>query len=149
MVSIWQQQVLFQSLDFIQSLLLIYHPNCWQLLSVKWGQACNILQWNHIYYRIIFGQRMLQFTKYKIQNSAHLSKNPMWWVPIVSALCCSQKARNCLESGFWYFTQTCMEQTWLTTVLRKFWSQGCALLTVFSMHHCEPSLSGLGMTLFS
>jgi hypothetical protein len=75
MVSIWQQQVLFQSLDFISSLLLIYHPNCWgQLLSVKWGQACNILQWNHICYRIIFGQRMLQFTKYRIQNSAHLSK---------------------------------------------------------------------------
>ena len=53
----------------------MYHPNCWgQLLSVKRSQACNILQWNHIYYRIIFGQRMLQFTKYKIQNSAHLSK---------------------------------------------------------------------------
>ena len=60
---------------WILYVLLIYHPNCWgQLLSFKWGQTCNILQWNLKKYRIIFGQGMIQFTKYKIQNSTHLSK---------------------------------------------------------------------------
>ena len=67
MVSIWYQQVLFQSLDFIKLVLLIYHPNCWgQSLSFKWGQTCNILQWNHKKNRII-GWFSSQNIKYIIQ----------------------------------------------------------------------------------
>ena len=34
MVSIWYQQVLFQSLDFIKLVLLIYHPNCWRTVVI-------------------------------------------------------------------------------------------------------------------
>ena len=101
--------------SFFNHWIYIYNCFCWYIIQivedscylsseVKHATSCNEILKK---YRIIFGQGMIQFTKYKIQNSTHLSKRDLSDVmsPIVSALCCSQKERNCLESGFWYFTQ--------------------------------------------
>jgi hypothetical protein len=51
--------------------------------------------------------------------------------------CVDHVWEKCLPFHYTKLYMFLCERTWQTTVLRKLWSQVCALLTVFSMHHCE------------
>ena len=106
MVSIWYQQVLFQSLDFIKLVLLIYHPNCWRTVVIFQVRSnMQHLAMKSLKKIRIIGWFSSQNIKYIIQCICQKAFSRCDEFPIVSALCCSQKERNCLESGFWNFTQ--------------------------------------------
>ena len=73
MVSIWYQQVLFQSLDFIffwRYIIQIVEDSCYLSSEVKHATSCN---------EIIKESESLDDSvpKYKRQNSMHLSKRPL------------------------------------------------------------------------
>ena len=89
---------------FCWYIIQIVEDSCYLSSEVKHETSCNEIIKNTESF-LDKGWFSSQNIKYRIRRICQKNIYPMWWVPIVSALCCSQKERNCLESGFWNFTQ--------------------------------------------